>query len=301
MNLHWTLADARGRPWLAAIDPRVKLAWLVWMSSASVLVDSIAALALLFGLACLAVMGLKMRPRGWLVIGALLAAVGWGTLLSQALFYAELPRTPLMRLVPAADLGVWRFPGLWLYREGAEHGLIQSLRILSAMLAGLSVCLSTSPEQILAGMLRLGAPTAIGFLSVTGLRFMPLLLSEMAIVRQARTLRGYRPGFRAPGVRRGWISRLRMEGRLLLPVLAAALGRCSSLATSVAARGFDPSAPRTHYPDLALTWAERVALSLLLATFLLLASAKLLYWLYLGDLYYRPGLRGLYEFTRSWL
>jgi energy-coupling factor transporter transmembrane protein EcfT len=94
---------------------------------------------------------------------------------------------------------------------------------------------------------------------------------------------------------------LQTEAALLMPVIAAALRRATSLATSVAARGFDPTARRKPYPPLKMSAIE-VALTLILlsATGALLAT-KLLYWLYLAELYYRPGLRPLYDIARLWL
>ena len=81
------------------------------------------------------------------IIG-LLAAIVWGTLLSQAMFYDQLPRTTLITIVPALELFGKPFAGLHLYREGMTYGLAQSLRMVAVTLAGLAVCLSISPERI---------------------------------------------------------------------------------------------------------------------------------------------------------
>lgn len=288
------LADAHGTPWLTRLDPRVKLAWLAWVSTLSIVLDSTPALATLFVVATLPVTAIRMRPTAWLVVLGLLLTLVWSTLLSQALFYAELPRTVLVRLIPPFEWNGRTWSGLSLSREGALYGLEQSLRLLAVMMAGLIVCLSTSPERLLAALGRLRVPVAIGFTTVTALRFLPLLADELSTVRRARRLRGY-------GQHRAARFSLRGERSLFYPVLAAGLRRATTLAASVASRGFDPLGRRTCYPALRLRGVEWFLLAALAGTWIALVAMKLLYWLYLAELYYRPSLRGLYDVARLWL
>lgn len=233
------LAEARGRTWLAALDPRAKLVWLAAISTLSVLVDSLPALAALAALAALPLAGLRMRPSGWMATLALLALAVWGTVLSQAIFY------------PGESSAIWLRPLPWvpLYREGARYGLLQSLRVVAGMCAGLAVSLGTSPERLLGGLSRLGVPSAIGFMCVTALRFLPDLMLELATVRAARRLRGHRFAWWRPAA-------LAAELSVLAPLVAAALRRAQLLAVSVVGRGFDPGRPRTDYPPLALGGGE---------------------------------------------
>lgn len=290
------------RAWLDRLDPRLKLFWLLWISTLSITLDSVTALVFLFAAATIGSAGLRLRRRGWLLGVALLAAIAWGTLLSQALFYAQMPRTVLLTLIPAGEIATWEFPGLHLYREGTTYGLTQSLRMLAVTAAGLSVCLSTSPDRLLAALARLKVPVAIGFITVTALRFLPLVMTETASAWQARRLRGYRPSpwpkvFGGGGVARAVF----IETSLLLPVLAASLRRAETLATSVTSRGFDPTAKRTFYPELRLRHAEWSALLGLGAVWLAIVGTKLLWWLYVAEIYYHPSLRGLYDVARRWL
>ena len=294
MNRGYALTQARPSIWLAQLDPRLKLGLLVWISTLSVIFDSPAALAALVAVGSILISGLRLRPRGWLIVLGLLAAVAWSTLLSQALFYAQLPRTPWFTLLEPRRWGAWNWLGLVFYREGAVYGLAQSLRVLAVMLAGLAVCLSTSPERLLASLVWLRVPLAIGFTTMTALRSLPLLLDELVTVRQARRLRGYQLAWWAP-------SGMRSEFALLVPVLAGALRRAAALATSVTSRGFDPAAGRTIYPALQMRRWERFVVVGLISSWLVLSAAKSLYRLYLADLYYAPSLRPLYDLVRHWL
>jgi energy-coupling factor transport system permease protein len=277
MNTAAALADARGSPWLAGLDPRLKLFWLLWVSSLSVLLESAAGLGGLFVTTLLLSGGIRMRLRGWLVVGGLLAAIAWSTLLSQAIFYEGEPRTVLLTLVAPSNIGGWSFPGIRLYREGAIYGLAQSLRMLAVTLTGLTLCLTTSPERLLAALAHLRVPVSIAFMTVTTMRFLPLLIGEWAMVRQARRLRGYRlSGWSLLSLRGP--QALKWELALLAPVLASALRRATALATSVSSRGFDPTAPRTYYPELQYRVSERLAIAALAISGSGVLVAKILEW-----------------------
>lgn len=288
MSLASAFSDARGRWLLAHCDPRVKLAWLAWISSQSVLLDSTGALAALLACAALPLAAIKMRGSGWAALGILIALTLWSAVASQGLFYAQWPRSVWITIVPPFTLGDWNLSGLHVYREGVWHGLTQSMRLLATTLAGLTVCLSTSPERILAVLLRLRVSVAVGFITMTALRFLPQMLTEIAIVRQAQRLRGARR------LSRNWAA-------TLVPVMAAALRKGATLSASVSNRGLDPAARRTFYPELRLRRWEKVLLLSLATSILCVGFAKVAYWLYVGDLYYASSLRQFYQFTRTWL
>lgn len=276
MSHSFPLTENSARSWLAAVDPRLKIAWVASLSLLSVLVDSTAALAGLFVLSAWPLMGLRLSLRGWLAIVGVVLATAWSTLLSQAIFYTFEPRTALFTIVPSFHLGAWETPAVRFYREGAEYGLLQSLRFTSLALAGVAVCLSTSPDRLLAGLVRLRVPVGIAFMTMTALRFLPAMLDEWATVRRARRLRGYRGAERFGP--RDWLHAARGELQLLLPLLAAALRRAHSLAAAVSSRGFSPSAERTFYPELRLRTGEQAFLTLFFTLSAAVLFIKLLFW-----------------------
>lgn len=244
------------RPWLARLDPRVKLLYVFTASIGAATARTPTELWLLFGATLLAATGLRLTPRGW---GALLGVVGltvWGTMLSQGFFYKGMTRTVVWSIVePSPDPK--GFVGIELTTEGLQYGAEQSLRLLSTVLAGLTVSLSTSPERMLAALAWFRLPATLGFMTTAALRFLPLLIEEGVEVRRARRLRGYRfRVFGRPGDRFGSI---RAELGIVLPVIAASLRRAETLAESVTARGFDPYRPRTFYPPLTMRTWERAA------------------------------------------
>ena len=63
-----------------------------------------------------------------------------------------------------------------LWWEGAVHGSVQALRIVSMSFAGLAMALSTPPDRLFAALVRLRVPYGVAFLAVTALRFVAWLL-----------------------------------------------------------------------------------------------------------------------------
>ena len=108
---------------------------------------------------------------------------------------------------------------------------------------------------MLVALRALRVPSPLAFMTATALRFLPLLIEEVALVRQARRYRGYRFS----------LAKVPQEVGVLLPVIASALRRAENLAESVTARGFDARLPRTSYPPLKMNRLEQVATGVMLA------------------------------------
>lgn len=254
MHLTRQFAEARPQPWLAALDPRVPLVWVVALSCASVLVDSGVGLVLLLLCAACIAGGLRMPWRGWLWLGGSLLAIVWSVVVAQALFYGGEPRTVLWQIVPAGRwLGV-EWPGLQLTREGATYGLKHSARLTSVALAGTSVALASGPDRLITALAGLRLSAALSLLVSVALRSVPELLGQAQQIRTSARLRGYRVRWK--------FSTLRVEAGLLLALLAAAWRRASCLATALAVRGWSSEGGWTHFPplqprrrDLLAVWA----------------------------------------------
>lgn len=251
MHLTRQFAEAGPRAWLAALDPRVPLVWVVALSCASVLVDSAVGLALLLLCAGCLAGGLRLPLRGWLWLGGGLLASVWGVVFAQALFYGGEPRTVLWQIVPAGRWAGVDWPGLQLTREGATYGLAQSARLTSVALAGASVALASGPDRLLAALVGLRLSSALSLLVSVALRSVPELLAQAQQIRTSARLRGYRW--------RWSVSTLRVEAGLLLALLAAAWRRANSLATALAVRGWSGAGGWTHYPPLRPRWRDLLA------------------------------------------
>lgn len=266
------------------MDPRTRLALLAAVGVLAVCLDRPGSLGALCVASAVPLCFVGVQ-RAWLLRGGLaLAAVVWGTVLSQAIFYSDLPRLPLLRLGP-----------ITLWQEGVFWGLVQSLRFVATLLAGVAVAVSTPPDRLHAALVRLRVPFALAFLAATALRAVPETARAMVEVRQARARRG-RPAWR----RSPW-AWVQLEVSMMRPTVAEALRRARALAETLDSRGFDSEAPRGVRRPLAFRPWERGLLVGLGAAVSAVVSLRLLFILYASELLYVPELRALYGFVRAWL
>jgi energy-coupling factor transport system permease protein len=237
-------------------------------------------------LALLPTLGLLLHPSssGWRgrILGMILL-ITWSTVLSQGLFWAGWPRTPLWTLGP-----------LHFYREGALHGLLQSARFIAALSGGALLAVSTPPDRLVSALITMRIPFGLALMAASSMRFLPLVAEEWGVVRQARDARSARR-LRGP-----WTA-LRREAMLLQPLLARALRRSLALAESLDTRGFHPTAPRK--PRYPLKLNRRDWMVWILGGFSLtgLLFCRLLFFLYRWEIYYLPAFRPLYAWIRTYL
>lgn len=266
------------------LDPRARLALVASVGLLAVLLDRPAALGLLAAVSGAMLLALPVGARWrWRALG-LAAALVWSTALSQGLFYGELPRTPWFRVGP-----------IQLWREGVQHGVAQSLRMLATAFAGLALAVSTPTDRLVAALGALRVPWAVGLLASVALRSVPDVADAWLVVRRARSARGRPLWARSPWA---WLV---LETRLLRPVAARALRRARALARSLDARGFDPEAPRTLHRPLVFRWWDAAVVAGATGVVGSVLALEMLYGAYLAEVLYVPALRPLYGWVRAWL
>jgi len=279
---------------MKVLDARTKIFLVLGISLLAVTLDQWLSL-LMLGLFSLGLF-LAARAQATHLKGAfsLLLLTTWGLVISQGIFYQNFPRTVLFYLIPPFKLWGHPFSGLAIYRQGLYYGAVQSLRFSAALLAGLALCLSTSVEKLYYALAALPLPRGISFLSVSAIRFLPIVAQELQNVRKALRLKGYRPW------RCGLLETVRTELCVPLPVLSGAIRRARDLADALLTRGFDPLAPVNCAPE---PWPgkERLLVLSFWVFCLAVAVAKFLFWLYLEEILYVESLRPLYAFCRLWL
>jgi len=268
----------------ASADARPAILALFLLGLLVLCLENVAPLALVAVSTTLALL-LAPAARGWrLRVLLLIASFTWSTAVSQGLFYAAWPRTPLVSFGPFT---VWE--------EGITHGLQQSLRFMAMLSAGLGLSLRVSTDRLVVALRRLGLPYGLTLMAAAVVRFVPLVGGEWVDVRAARAARGRPTWARGPWA---W---LRLELSLLRPVLARSLRRARSLAESLEIRGFDPLAERAPGLDAPMPMGARVGLVALTAVVLAAVFARLTYTAYGAELWYDPALRPLYAFVRAWM
>ncbi len=278
------------------LDARVKLLGLFCVSILVVIIDSPVTLGSFSVLALLLHAAARTETRKLKVLFILLSVALWGTVFSQAVFYAGTPRTAILTIIPSAtDVPGRLTGGVFIFKEGFIYGIVQGLRFLVMTTLGMLVVWTTEPRDMLAGMLRLRVPYAQAFMLITSFRFIPILLEEVNSILIAMRIKGFR------ALKYGIIHPVRTAVYIMNPLLANLVRKSGFLALSVECRGFSPSVSRVVQKPKSLNMPETAAALIMVLIIVSVVSAKVIYLLYFHGLYYSSSLRPLYSFAKNYL
>jgi len=275
------------------LDPRAKMLCLMSAGLAVICLDVPEHLLILFLVPLAGHVLARFRPGKYAVTATILLAGTWGIAFSQALFYREWPRTVALTLLPPDfPLLGWFTGGVYVYKEGFIHGVVQGLRFATMTAFGLLMTWTTEPRDILLGLTALGAPYGLAFMFITSVRFLPVLISEISTVVSVQRLRGANPVKIGPGSIRSAIA-------ILTPVLANCVRRASTLGASCESRAFNPAGPRSYLVEMHWRWHDLAVCSIALGAAVSLLAAKIAFWLYRAEILYFSDLRWLYQIARE--
>ena len=166
----------------------------------------------------------------WLLILLILGA--WGLVTSQALFYHFEPKTPLVTLLQPDTPVIGELTGgIYIYKEGAVFGAMQSLRLVITSCIALWVLTVSSLDEIIAGLEQLGLPPKLSITISASVRAIPQLVGEALEIYRIQRLRGLKV-FSANPVRA-----VMSVAMLLRPLVAVAIRRSFLVADALASRG----------------------------------------------------------------
>ncbi len=268
---------------------------LLMTSIIAVCLDNEKTLACVFAvsMACVLAARVSLRNIGLLICA--LAIVMWSTMLTQAIFYSAEPRTVMFTLVSHNARVLGGLTGdICLYREGFMYGAAQSLRFCTMIAAGVVFCRTTSAGEMLEGMTAIRIPYIMAFMTVTAVNFVPVVFDELQSVRLAMSMRGGKLLEANPFRTVGNIF------RLMRPLIVNCFRRSGTIALAVQSRAFDPSAshsrlmePRGFFEALIVSTAVFVTLGIVII--------KVLFILYINDIFYSTHLRMLYDLCRQYI
>lgn len=285
----WEGTDAAS--WAQRLNGRTKLLVLFLFAILMITVDNPRTLFVLFSFTLLLHIVARTSIYKWKVLAVLLLLGLWGSMFSQALFYAQTPRSPLFVIIsPEAGVLGQLTGGLYVYREGILYGAVQGLRSASMLTLGLLVCWTSDPRQLLQAMLAWRLSPQLAFMLVTAIRFLPVLAAETGEIITALQLRS--------DSQRGRTAVLRHLPYIAKPLLARCLRRAQTLALSVVSRGFFLAGARKRKEVWALS--ERSACAALAVLVLAVVSSKLLYLLSEQGFYFGV-FRQIYDWTVLYL
>ncbi len=289
MRQLWEGTDAA--IWAQRLNGRTKLLFLFLFAILMITVDNPRTLFVLFTVTLLLHVAAHTSIYKWKVLAVLLLLGLWGSMFSQALFFAQTPRTPLFVIIsPEAPFLGQLTGGLYIYREGILYGAVQGLRSAAMLSLGLLVCWTSDPRQLLQALLAWRLPPQLAFMLVTAIRFLPVLAAETGEVITALQLRS--------DSQSGRTAVLRHLPYIAKPLLARCLRRAQTLALSVVSRGFflAQAAPRRQmWPPV-----ERLSCLLLLLLVLAVVCSKVIYILSEQGMYFGV-FRQVYDWTVLYL
>ena len=137
------------------------------------------------------------------------------------------------------------------------QGFYMAMRLVTSFTIGLLVISTTDPTYLAKGMKRLKMPTAIVFMVLAGLRFIPIVMEQLFNILDAQTIRGVSN------------SRIERTKLLILPLFITSLRRVRALGLATEAKGFGASRWNDFYERLRLGWLDKAILVALLVLLLL--------------------------------
>jgi energy-coupling factor transport system permease protein len=250
---------APGDSWLHRLDPRTKL-WAVLLAGILGLVfKHLAVLGALLVFAHLILLSARVswdRMRWlWVRLGPLLIMI----MILQPLF-APGPGPDLLRLGPVRITVVGLLDGLSFALRAA------SLTFLAALLL-----LTTDPNALVQGLVKLGLPYTWGLTVGLAIRYLPTTYGLFVTVQEAQQARGWVAGHG------GFLQRIRSYLPILVATIIGALRLSDNLGLALAARGLGYPAQRTTLYDLRFGALDRLAVGLVTLLFVGLLVGRYLW------------------------
>ncbi|GFN22354.1 energy-coupling factor transporter transmembrane component T family protein [Thermanaeromonas sp. C210] len=208
------------------LDPRTKLVWLVSMFLLSLLFNHPVPLAIF--LLLVIGMGLLARLELRALVPFLLASV-WFLLLGVLIW-------PFYIKQGAVAFHVFEYEITW---DGILFGLAMGLRVALMVTAAAVWMMTTSPQKMMLGLLRMGLPYKAGMALSSAIRFVPLINAERLTISEAQRARGL-------DLERGssFSKAIKYVG-VIGPLLLRSFGLTQSLAVAMDCRGFGARPRRT--------------------------------------------------------
>jgi energy-coupling factor transport system permease protein len=246
MPVGYSIYQERPSPIHHQVDPRTKLAVLITIFILAlefnhplvlaVLTAAVLAVGLWAQLSLKQLLPFLLGASWFLILGALI----WPAYIHQGL--------PLFRVFE-----------LTITLDGILFGIAMGLRVALMVLTAGVWMMTTSPQKMTLGLLKLGLPYKAGLAMSTSIRFVPLINAERATIMEAQRARGLRLEKGNPLARAG------KSVAVIGPMFLRAIDLAQALAIAMDARGFGARAGRTSIIQIGMTRLDRWILVLCLA------------------------------------
>lgn len=166
-------------------------------------------------------------------------------ILMHGFFNRWFGETPILGPLPDSFplIGGW----FTMYLEGTLYGLGMAFRTYALMLAMPMVISTTDMNKLVLGLIDYKVPYKITFVFTMALRFAPMLLEELAAIRDAQALRGL--DLKKMNI----IKRVRVSAAMIVPLILGTMTKSTQLEIALQAKAFSGSNDRTYLYSIKMT------------------------------------------------
>ncbi len=136
--------------------------------------------------------------------------------------------------------------------DGLLFGVAMGLRVALMVVAAGVWMMTTSPQKMTLGLLKMGLPYKAGLAMSTSIRFVPLINAERATILEAQRARGLRMEKGNP------LARAAKSVAVIGPMFLRAVDLAQSLAIAMDARGFAARDQRTSIFEIRMARADKI-------------------------------------------
>ena len=223
---------------MRALDPRAKIAIIVSFSTVVFLLEDWTTVLPTFALAILLWLLAGLRLGALIAHAKPLRFLFVFLILAQAIFHPGGTR-------------LWATP---LTLEGLGYGFTLCLRVLTLAFTLPLLMATSSVEEIVLALTRLGLPYRTAYTATTALNQLPVLRADMESIMAAQRLRG------SSAFGRGkFFKKLRAYPSLAVPLVMTSMRRATLMGVAMDARAFGCSATRTSIQTLHFTFLDALA------------------------------------------
>jgi energy-coupling factor transport system permease protein len=230
------------------LDPRTKFAWMLTMFGLSLAFNNPLPLAILFITNIALGLWAKLRIRDFLPV--IVLAVG-GIALSVIMWPFYIHQGSVLFRVLNTDITL----------IGVLYGIAMGLRVALMIAAASLWMMTTSPQKITLGFVKMGLPFKAGMAISTLIRFVPFLIAELQTIIEAQRARG------ASFTRGSIIKRFKNTIAVVIPLFSRAFMVAQQLALAMDARGFGARNGRTSIIVIDLRDVDRAIMIFCLLIF----------------------------------
>ncbi len=249
VNVTNFMSNVSGDSWVHRLDPRTKIALLVFFSTIPLFFTDYRFIGfyILLTIPLWITAKLNFRPM-------ISPFIGVGMFLT-VIFLLNAIRGP-SELVSTDPFSKYT----WYYRLGpivvTSHSVIRgiflALRLAVAVTIGLWVISTTDPVYLSKGLRKLGMPIPVVFMAQAGLRFVPIIMEQLFNILDAQTIRGVSS------------SRYERTKLLLLPLFITSLRRTRTMGLACEAKGFGARKWNNFYEVFEMQTPDKIVLAALI-------------------------------------